>query len=106
MPSRHRLLALLTGLCVALGAAACGSDGGDADGKRSDRLVDFKQKPPYVNALDVDPADKSFLLTTNKGFWRIDKDGKTVRRQRSTVSVGTASSPVGTFLYAMYTEPG
>ena len=38
---------------------------------RSPRLVDFSKKPPYVNTLDIDPPTKDFLLTTNRGFWRI-----------------------------------
>lgn len=107
MPDRTRhLLAILAAVAL-LGLAGCGSDdGAGGDGKLSSRLVDFSQKPPFVNALDVDPADGSFLLTTNKGFWRIDKEGETVRKQRSTVRAGSAASPVGTFLYAMFTGPG
>ena len=74
--------------------------------ERSDRLVDFSLKPPYVNALDVDPGSGDFLLTTNRGFFHIDAKAGTVARVRGTVSKGGATSPVGTFLELLSTGPG
>lgn len=90
--------------------AGCGGGGGGAGDsaplKRSDRLVDFSKQPPYVNALDVDPSNGDFLLTTNRGFFRIDAKTDTVARVRGTVRAGGASSPVGTFLELLSTGPG
>jgi hypothetical protein len=97
---------------VAGGAAlASGCGGGTAspqaaDRPRSEKLVDFSKRPPYVNALDVDPADGRLLLTTNRGFWRIDPEKDTVQRVTGTISAGGKSSPVGTFLEVLVTGPG
>ena len=52
----------------------------------SPRLVDFSKKPPFVNTLDIDPATGDFLLTTNKGFWRIAKDGSQVTPIKGTIT--------------------
>jgi hypothetical protein len=96
---------------AALATAGCGSDAGGgtqapAPGKRSDRLVDFSKEPPYVNALDLDPRDGSLLLTTNRGFWRIDPETDEVERVKGTVTAGSKSSPVGTFLELKVAGPG
>ena len=97
---------------VAAGAllvAGCGSGTATTSAgraPRSDRLVDFSKKPPYVNALDVDPSNGDLLLTTNRGFWRIDADKHTVTRMRSTMTAGSRSSPVGTFLEILVAGPG
>jgi hypothetical protein len=103
-------LALAITMAVAIGIAGCGAES-DSDaqaptGKRSDRLVDFSKRPPYVNALDIDPADGALLLTTNRGFWRIDPEKDTVERVRGTVTAGSKSSPIGTFLELKVTGPG
>jgi sortilin (neurotensin receptor 3) len=92
----RRIVALLGAL--AIGVAGCGAEGGAAGKGRSSRLVDFTKKPPYVNALEIDETDGSFLLTTNRGFYRISQDGKKVERQRGKVTAKEGSSPVGTFL--------
>ena len=83
-------------------------DGRQAGGRqaRSDRLVDFSKKPPYVNALDLDPKDGSLLLTTNKGFWRIDARSDTVERVKGVAQAGSKSAPVGTFLELKVAGPG
>jgi hypothetical protein len=72
----------------------------------SARLVDFSKKPPYVNTLDIDPATKDFLLTTNRGFWRISEDGGTVTQVKGTAVAEGKSSPVGTFLEIRSNGPG
>ena len=74
--SRYRLE--VRGREVALDGAASGGGG------RSDKLVDFSKKPPFVNAL-VPEEDGSFLLPTNKGFFRV-KEGEEPQRIRGTVS--------------------
>jgi photosystem II stability/assembly factor-like uncharacterized protein len=64
---------------------------------RHDRLVDFTSKPPFVNGLEVDPSSGDFLLTTNRGFWRIGRDGS-VARVRGSISYRGRTDSVGTFL--------
>jgi hypothetical protein len=66
--------------------------------ERSEKLVDFSGKPPYVNALERDPATGDFLLTTNRGFWRIERETQKVTRITGTVSAKKQRDTVGTFL--------
>jgi photosystem II stability/assembly factor-like uncharacterized protein len=61
---------------------------------------------PYVNAFDIDPADGSFLLTTNRGFYRVAEDGGKVEQIRGTVTGEPGSSPVGSFLELKVVGPG
>ena len=97
-------------LLALVALAGCGpgstSDSGGAERARSDRLVDFGQKPPFVNALDVDPADNHFLLTTNRGFFRIDPRSRRVEQVRGTISARGRRATVGTFLKLLVTGPG
>ena len=88
---------LVPGLMAALCSAGCGEDSGDA-ATRSDRLVDFSQRPPFVNSLERDPRNGEFLLTTNRGFFRIDAESGDVRRVRGTIEAGGKRATVGTFL--------
>jgi hypothetical protein len=67
---------------------------------RSSRLVDLTKRPPFVNALAIDPVNQDFLLTTNRGFWRISKDGSRVNRVRATITYRGKRDTVGTFLLA------
>lgn len=89
---------------LALALAACGDEGASPDQAAappkppSDRLVDLSKKPPLVNTLDIDPANKDFLLTTNRGFFRISEDGKTVTPVKGTIRDGGKTATVGTFL--------
>jgi photosystem II stability/assembly factor-like uncharacterized protein len=72
----------------------------------SPRLVDFSKKPPFVNTLDIDPANGDFLLTTNRGFWRIASDGSTVTQIKGTITAEGKTDTVGTFLEIRSTGPG
>ena len=102
---RHQALTVwpvrvLLVLAVLATATGCGGDGGEAgtpasNRTLSDRLVDFSKKPPYVNALDVDPATGDYLLTTNRGFWRIDPDTDKVERVTGKVTAEGGSSRSG-----------
>ncbi|HEV2812902.1 MAG TPA: YCF48-related protein [Solirubrobacteraceae bacterium] len=92
-------------LLLAVLLAGCGADDDGGEGKSS-RLVDFTKKPPFVNALEIDPADESFLLTTNRGFYRIPKDGGEPERVRAKVTAKEGSSPIGTFLEIDVLGPG
>ena len=91
-------------------SAGCGGDETPAPAAPakapSPRLVDFSKKPPYVNTLDIDPATKDFLLTTNRGFWRIAADGSKVTPVKGTAADAGKSSPVGTFLEIRSNGPG
>jgi hypothetical protein len=100
------LVTALAAVAIGCGGAAATDSGTPASGDAlSDRLVDFSKKPPFVNALDVDPATGDYLMTTNRGFWRIDPASDAVERVRGTVTAGRRSSPVGTFLELLVTGP-
>jgi photosystem II stability/assembly factor-like uncharacterized protein len=85
--------ALLLAAC-AVALAGCGSSGEPAGGA----LVDATKQPPLVNALDIDPESQDFLLSTNRGFFRIARSSGTVRRVRATIAAQGRSSMLGTFL--------
>jgi hypothetical protein len=92
-----RVAGLPAAVALLVAVAGCGAQP-PAAGERSDRLVDFTKKPPYVNALEIDARDGSFLLTTNRGFFRIPSGGGEPRRIRARVVDPSGRSPVGTFL--------
>ena len=97
----RRLLIALAAAALLAVAGGCGSDdaGGGDGGGVSTKLVDPNpdQKPPIlINALVVED-DGSFLLTTNKGFFRL-REGEEPERITGTVKAKEGSSPVGTFL--------
>lgn len=102
---------LLLGAVLAFAlVAGCGEEDGGPP-RRESALVNAEPKP-LINSLEIDPADGSFLLTTNKGFFRVDKGGKKAEPVKSTVTAkpqdGEAggSSPVGTFLAVTAVGPG
>jgi len=98
--------ALLPALAAAtLAIAGCGEAGTQSSVPRSDRLVNFTKQPPFVNALDIDPQTKDFLLTTNRGFYRIGSDGGKVTPIRGTISAQGKRSTIGTFLELLVTGP-
>jgi hypothetical protein len=98
---RPRLTALAAAL---IGLAGCGDDMGSS--ARSDRLVDFSKRPPYVNSLERDPSSGELLLTTNRGFFRIDPESDEVRRVRGMVEAEGKRSTIGTFLELNLDEDG
>jgi hypothetical protein len=89
---RRALPLALATLC----AAGCG-DSAESTG-RSDRLVDFSKRPPFVNSLERDDETGEFLLTTNRGFFRVDPEDDSVTRVRATIESGGNRSTLGTFL--------
>ena len=100
---------LLAGALASLLLGGCGADqaaSGGGKATRSDRLVDFSKRPPYVNALDIDPRTREFLLTTNRGFWRIDPGSGAVKQVEGNVSARGRTATVGTFLDLVATGPG
>ena len=106
MTARTALLAAATLVTFALAGAGCGSEVTTDAAARSDRLVDFTKQPPYVNALDIDPGTKDFLLTTNRGFFRIGRGSGAVRTIRGTIRAGAKRATVGTFLEIEVAGPG
>ena len=93
---------LLYAAGAALLLAGCGSSekkaGPVPPEQLSDRLVDHSQKPPWVHSLDTDPETGEFLLTTNKGFWRIDAETKKVTQVKGNFEAQGEKDTVGTFL--------
>jgi hypothetical protein len=89
--------AVALALAAGLGAAGCG-DSSSGDSGRSDRLVDFSKRPPFVNSLERDEESGEFLLTTNRGFFRVDPEDDGVRRVRGRIEAEGKSATVGTFL--------
>jgi photosystem II stability/assembly factor-like uncharacterized protein len=90
----RRALALV--LAGALCAAGCGDS--DESAGRSDRLVDFSKRPPFVNSLEYESDSGQFLLTTNRGFYRVNPEDDSVRRVRATIEAGGERATLGTFL--------
>ena len=91
-----RFLIVLAALAVLGGCGSGRLD--DRPRERSGRLVDFSKKPPYVNSLDLEPGTRNFLLSTNRGFFRIDPRTEKVTRIPGTVTGRGRTAPVGTFL--------
>jgi hypothetical protein len=106
MNARAALLCAAAALAVAFAGCGSQSDAGSGSGARSDRLVDFAKQPPYVNALDIEPESGDFLLTTNRGFYRIDRDSDRVRPIQGRISSGEKRATVGTFLELAVEGPG
>ena len=50
-----------------------------------------------MNSLAHDERTGEYLLTTNRGFFRIDPADDTVTRVKGTVTAGSRSSTVGSF---------
>jgi len=94
-------------IAAVLGAAAFASAGcGEPESAgESTRLVDLSKKPPFVNSLDIDSESGDFLLTTNRGFWRIDPDEDSATRIRSTITHKGQTDTIGTFLLAKVAGP-
>jgi hypothetical protein len=104
--------ALAVTVLAALALAGCGEDDTTDSGAQpsglpsapatpeaeANRVVDPAGEPPTVNALDIDPDSGEFLLTTNRGFFRIGRDDGKVTQVRGTVRAGSSSGAVGTSL--------
>lgn len=111
----RRALAGLACALLAAGATGCGSDRlSDAEGGAAPRaerapanpVVDRTKEPPFVNSLGVDRARDELLLTTNRGFFRIPRRGGRARLVEATVSAGSRTAPVGTFLSFLSVDGG
>ena len=94
--------AALIGCALAL--AACGGDSGTAVPEpRSSSLVDANKPLPYISGFEIEPGTGDFLLTTNKGFWRIGSDDDSVTKIEATIDAGAgATAPVGNYLEIVF----
>ena len=97
---RRQARHVAVGLAILAGViASCGDNRADrAGGPPSSRLVDLTRPSPLINALDIDPKTGDFLLTTNRGFYRIDPDTSRVMKVDATVVARGETSGLGTFL--------
>ena len=103
--SQYWMLAVMVGfttlalwLLAEAGTASNVSEAAAKGSAVSSRLVDFSKKPPFVNGLERDPKTGDFLLTTNRGFWRIDPESNAVKQIRGKITYHGKSDTVGTFL--------
>jgi BNR/Asp-box repeat len=119
--SRDRRLRRVVRVAAVIAVLAASGCGGDDDAARSgsepsglpaapptqaNRVVDPALPPPSINALDVDSVANEFLLTTNRGFFRIGRDSGEVTQVRSTVRSGATIANVGTSLELAVTGRG
>jgi photosystem II stability/assembly factor-like uncharacterized protein len=100
-----RARTVLAGALATLGFAGltgCGSEDAGTGAQEPTQetgsaLVD-PATTPYVNALERRPGG-GFLLTTNRGFFEVDADGRRATQVRDAkVVTDQGTSPVGTFL--------
>jgi photosystem II stability/assembly factor-like uncharacterized protein len=88
-------VAVLAVACVlAVIAGGCGDSGEGGSGS----LVDLSKPPPFVNSLELDERTGELLLTTNRGFFRVDPEEDRVRRVRGIAVAGGERARVGSFL--------
>jgi photosystem II stability/assembly factor-like uncharacterized protein len=102
--------ALLAAALAALAAGCGGGSGGGGDGgakpSEARSIVDPQGEPPLVNSLEVEPGTGTLLVTTNRGFFRIDPEGgKDPAPVRGTVTARGRSAPVGRFLEILPVGP-
>lgn len=89
---------------VALAGCGGGSEGGDGP-KRSVSIVDPQGSSPAVNSLEVEPGSGKLLVTTNRGFFRVDPQGGDAERISGVATAQGRSVPVGGFLEVLPTGP-
>lgn len=90
--------ALIPLLAAALLAGCGGSSKPEPAAGAGTRLVDLSAQPPFVNGLDYDAEADEFLLTTNRGFFRIGRKDGEVTEIEGRITHEGKSSTVGTFL--------
>src|SRR5687767_15500774 len=101
----RRRLALAAAVIAVLALGGCGEDDAARTGAQpsglpsapatpstaANEVVDPAAPPPTINALDIDPDSDEFLLTTNRGFFRIGRDDGEVTQVRGTVRAGAST---------------
>ena len=95
-------------LLALVALAGCGgeSDGGSsAKPAAASAIVDPQGSSPLVNSLEVEPGTGKLLVTTNRGFFRVDPEGGEPERIRGVVTAKERSVPVGGFLEILPVGP-
>jgi hypothetical protein len=96
--------ALAAALAAAAALAGCGGAARPARAP-ADSIVDSRGAQPLVNSLEVEPGTGDLLVTTNRGFFRVDpRRGKAVRIHSVATARGR-SVPVGTYLEVLPVGP-
>jgi hypothetical protein len=98
--------ALLALALVALAGCGGGSESGGSGSKPGPAsIVDPNGNPPLVNSLEVEPGTGKLLVTTNRGFFRVDPKGGDAERISGAAIAKGRSVPVGGFLEVLPTGP-
>jgi len=94
-------------LALALVALA-GCGGGSEDRPKAPAaasIVDPEGSSPLVNSLEVEPGSGKLLVTTNRGFFRVDPKGGDPEPIKGEATAKGRSVPVGGFLEVLPTGP-
>ena len=94
-------------LALALVAlAGCGSQDSSAPkASNAASIVDPNGSSPLVNSLEVEPGSGKLLVTTNRGFFRVDPKGGDPEPIKGEATAKGRSVPVGGFLEVLPTGP-
>ena len=99
----------LTALAALAALAGCGGgspEGGGSGAKApASAIVDPQGSSPLVNSLEVEPGTGKLLVTTNRGFFRVDPKGGDPERIRGVATAKERSVPVGGFLEVLPVGP-
>jgi hypothetical protein len=98
------VLALVCGLL-----AGCGDDDGGGGGGDAAALavpwVDPDGDPPIIGALSENPADKTLLMATNTGLFRIPEGGTKPEAMEGTLETSEGTGKVSEGLVVRFTGP-
>jgi hypothetical protein len=97
--------ALLALALVALAGCGGTETSGAPKASAGASIVDPNGSAPLVNSLEVEPGTGKLLVTTNRGFFRIDPKGGAAERINGTATAKGRSVPVGGFLEVLPTGP-
>ena len=97
--------ALALALVALAGCGGGSEDAGSPKAARAASIVDPKGSLPLVNSLEVEPGTGKLLVTTNRGFFRVNPRGGDPERIRGVVTAKERSVPVGGFLEILPVSP-
>ena len=97
----------LAAVAAALALAGCGggSDRSSSPKAAATAIVDPQGSVPLVNSLEVEPGSGRLLVTTNRGFFRVDPRTGAPERIRGVATAKGRSVPVGGFLEVLPLGP-
>ncbi len=92
---------------VALAGCGGGSGGGSGSKASATSIVDPNGGSPLVNSLEVEPGTGTgkLLVTTNRGFFRVDPRGGAPERISGVATAKGRSVPIGGFLEVLPLGP-